>query len=738
MASRSLGTLTIDLIAQIGGFVAGMDKAARASEQAAARIEKTIKHAGEAVEATFAVLGAERLVHAVLEATIENENALKQLEARLASTGATAGRSSQQIQEFAKQLQRSTTFSHDAVIGAETLLLTFQNIKGDTLDKATVAALNLATALKTDLPTAARTIGLALNDPTRGVQRLQRAGVALTADQAKLIKELAQTGNVARAQTLILDALSRAYGGAAVAAADTLGGSLEQLKNAFHDLLEVSDTKDAQQGVQDLVKVLEDPQTVAAAKNLTDGIIFAFTEVVKAIRWTVSTAHWFGEQVAKLKFGDADDPMKALAAEISDIEKELTALTQNGFFKGSKTPEYVENLRKTLQQLKEAQLLQTLKPEYQSPPRANAPEAENVGLLGGKAKPGGQTFSKEELDDVDASIKAQKELVAHQKHVEELYEQQRLTLLQHSELIGKTTELEKTRFEITDGALKDILPAEKEQLLILASEATANDKAAEAAKKHAEALQHGKEVTKELGTPYEAYIERVTELEDLLSQQAITLETYRHGVERAARQMKDASEKTDAWSVFMEQAHRNLQDILANTLTGAFEGQKTNLLKSFTDMLKKMAAQAAAAKILDALFGAANNNSGPWLDFIKNVFGGFFGGNKAAANQGRAAGGPVSAGQLYRVGEQGPEWMVAPADGYVLPAGAQPASGGGLMVNIVNPPSQPTISESRGANGERQLQIMFDKMFQSSLSDGRFDGSMRGRYGIRPAVGGGR
>jgi hypothetical protein len=219
MASRSLGTLTIDLIAQIGGFVAGMDKAARASEQAAARIEKTIKHAGEAVEATFAVLGAERLVHAVLEATIENENALKQLEARLASTGATAGRSSQQIQEFAKQLQRSTTFSHDAVIGAETLLLTFQNIKGDTLDKATVAALNLATALKTDLPTAARTIGLALNDPTRGVQRLQRAGVALTADQAKLIKELAQTGNVARAQTLILDALSRAYGGAAAAAA---------------------------------------------------------------------------------------------------------------------------------------------------------------------------------------------------------------------------------------------------------------------------------------------------------------------------------------------------------------------------------------------------------------------------------------------------------------------------------------------------------------------------------------
>lgn len=31
MAGRSLGTLTIDLIAKVGGFVSGMDKAERAS-----------------------------------------------------------------------------------------------------------------------------------------------------------------------------------------------------------------------------------------------------------------------------------------------------------------------------------------------------------------------------------------------------------------------------------------------------------------------------------------------------------------------------------------------------------------------------------------------------------------------------------------------------------------------------------------------------------------------------------
>lgn len=33
MASRSLGTLTLDVVAQVGGFVSGMDKAERASEK---------------------------------------------------------------------------------------------------------------------------------------------------------------------------------------------------------------------------------------------------------------------------------------------------------------------------------------------------------------------------------------------------------------------------------------------------------------------------------------------------------------------------------------------------------------------------------------------------------------------------------------------------------------------------------------------------------------------------------
>ncbi|NQD58803.1 tail tape measure protein [Pseudomonas sp. CM25] len=54
MASRSLGTLTLDVIAQVGGFVAGMDKAERSSAKWRKEVEKSAKAVGVAVGAGVA------------------------------------------------------------------------------------------------------------------------------------------------------------------------------------------------------------------------------------------------------------------------------------------------------------------------------------------------------------------------------------------------------------------------------------------------------------------------------------------------------------------------------------------------------------------------------------------------------------------------------------------------------------------------------------------------------------
>src|SRR5690554_2534126 len=54
MASRGLGTLTIDLVARTSGFVQGMDKSERASKKWRRQVEKDVKQVGVAVGRTLA------------------------------------------------------------------------------------------------------------------------------------------------------------------------------------------------------------------------------------------------------------------------------------------------------------------------------------------------------------------------------------------------------------------------------------------------------------------------------------------------------------------------------------------------------------------------------------------------------------------------------------------------------------------------------------------------------------
>ncbi len=83
MASKSLGTLTIDLIAKVGGFLSGMDKAERATEKWAKQVQKdaaassaALLSVGSAVQA--AALAAGTAGFALLKSTSEQVNATDQ------------------------------------------------------------------------------------------------------------------------------------------------------------------------------------------------------------------------------------------------------------------------------------------------------------------------------------------------------------------------------------------------------------------------------------------------------------------------------------------------------------------------------------------------------------------------------------------------------------------------------------------------------------------------------------
>lgn len=76
MAGKSLGTLTIDLIAKVGGFVAGMDKAERSSTKWRRQVEDNVKAANSAISsigivAAGAAVAASTAGIALLKSTSE-------------------------------------------------------------------------------------------------------------------------------------------------------------------------------------------------------------------------------------------------------------------------------------------------------------------------------------------------------------------------------------------------------------------------------------------------------------------------------------------------------------------------------------------------------------------------------------------------------------------------------------------------------------------------------------------
>lgn len=186
------------------------------------------------VTAPLAIMGAQ-----AVRAFDEQAKAIAQVEAGLQSTGATVGYTSEQLQAMASSLQSKTLFGDEVILkDATAQLLTFTNIAGDNFARTQAVALDLATRLDGDLKSASIQLGKALNDPVSNLTALSRAGIQFSAEQKEVIKSLAETGQLAEAQTIILDELEKQYGGSAEAAAQAGTGPFKQLQNTLGDLSE--------------------------------------------------------------------------------------------------------------------------------------------------------------------------------------------------------------------------------------------------------------------------------------------------------------------------------------------------------------------------------------------------------------------------------------------------------------------------------------------------------------------
>ncbi len=171
------------------------------------------------------------------QAATESRQALAQVESALVSMGPKAGKTSDELQELAGRLQDISLFDDDDIMKSVTAnMLTFGNVSGQAFERAQLAAVNLSARLGQDLQSSALQVGKALNDPVKGVTALQRVGVSFTEQQRAQIKAMAEAGDMAGAQAIILGELEKQFGGAAKAQrAATPDAGMQQQWRTFQE-----------------------------------------------------------------------------------------------------------------------------------------------------------------------------------------------------------------------------------------------------------------------------------------------------------------------------------------------------------------------------------------------------------------------------------------------------------------------------------------------------------------------
>jgi hypothetical protein len=218
-----LASLLIKLGLDSGEFKSGLSVAEKDLKKATRQIEKIGKSmVNTGQQLSMAVtLPMAAMAGVAVKGALDQRAAIAQVEAAIASMGNIAGRTAEQLAKNADALEMNSLVDADVILTKVTAnLLTFGNVAGEVFDRAQQSAIDMAQRMGSDPQAAAIMLGKALNDPIKGITALTRVGVQFTAAQKAQIKAFAETGQVAKAQGIILAEVERQFAGAAKAAAD--------------------------------------------------------------------------------------------------------------------------------------------------------------------------------------------------------------------------------------------------------------------------------------------------------------------------------------------------------------------------------------------------------------------------------------------------------------------------------------------------------------------------------------
>ncbi|MFY1852374.1 phage tail length tape measure family protein [Achromobacter xylosoxidans] len=686
-----------------GSFETDAQRASKTAEKRFKEIEKQAKETASSVSSAFTGLlsgallgvGFGTVFGKFIEETKNAQNEQAQLAAVLKSTGNAAGFTAAELNKMASGM--AGVVSEGDINRAQTRLLSYTGVVGDEFPRALQAAIDMSVRLGMTVEQSAETVGKALDVPSKGLTALSKQGFRFTEDQKKLVESLEQTGRVAEAQDVILKALESSYGGAADAARNTLGGALEALQNQINDLMTGDD--DSVNGltaaVNEFTDLLGSSETKATFSAFTTflaevaaGLVTVINEFKKAADAADSWLEAINVKVADTIFGDSDPAKevenitKRLNENRAAVEKlrEAQAANPSGKSKNMFGFEQNENYDQRISVLQSAIRAGEARLVF-AQGRLNAKDRDILKGYTGVDETGAPTTTLEPIRATATSAPAEKATKERVDQGQKLIDQ----MNQRIALIGKETEYEKLLEQVRIGSVTFKTQAQQDEALAAAQTLdfiNEQTKAYEESQKQAAALS---KVLDELYPDQAAtndYLSKLTLLTEGLNNGALTAEQYYEAVEKLEEKFGETS---DGMTEFAVQAARNIQDALGDTLEDVLSGNFDNIGSKFADMIFKMAANAAAANLAQALFGDFGK-SGQIGGLIGSAFAGIFGGGGSGSAPTAAQVGAAGDGLMFFAeggytgagGKYDPAGVVHAGE-YVIPADATRRLGVGFL-----------------------------------------------------------
>ncbi|WP_460640113.1 tape measure protein [Larkinella harenae] len=175
------------------------------------------------------------------------------------------------------------------------------------------------------------------------------------------------------------------------------------------------------------------------------------------------------------------------------------------------------------------------------------------------------------------------------------------------------------------------------------------------------------------------YNEAMGELATLVDKGRISQEQYYTALSNLDAEYDKATEKANIWAFDVEAATKraaeNAQDTLADFLFEPFEKGLDGMVLGFVNVLRRMAAEAAASKILSTLFGKAENPLGNLFGKVSSSLPSLSLGSLSLPKF--AEGGFLQPGQWGIAGEREAELIYGGRNGMtIVPPGKMQGSGG--------------------------------------------------------------